>query len=199
MITIHHQDYTELKRKRKHKRDVEREAKLKEFGLATIPIPDNEPLSDVVRASRIRLLSYEYAKRQHGLTDEQIVENQRLRNKKKEAKRPKGEARSIDQYLRRKITNIKGKCRKHNIPCDISAEDFTMPEVCPVYGIKMVWGSDLADGTPSFDRFDPNGGYVKGNVRIISLKANRLKSNATIDDLKAVIAWMESIEQSTKP
>ena len=47
------------------------------------------------------------------------------------------------------------------------------------------------DRTPSLDRFVPNLGYVKGNIRVISFRANRLKSDATIDEMRQVLAYME--------
>lgn len=201
MFTIHKHDYTEVKRQRRRNRDVIREDKLKQFGIEPLVVPDREPLPEEVRQERIALLSYEQSKARLGLTDEQIQENQRLRRKRQNdsatLRRPKGSERTERQYINRKIINIKGKCRKEGVPCNITVDDFTVPEFCPVLGIKMEWSGDLRDGTPSFDRFDPDAGYVKGNVNVISLKANRLKSNATIDDLKAIVAWMEAMTPSS--
>jgi hypothetical protein len=36
------------------------------------------------------------------------------------------------------------------------------------------------------DRIDPTKGYVKGNVWIVSHRANTLKGNTTHDELKAI-------------
>lgn len=41
------------------------------------------------------------------------------------------------------------------------------------------------------DRLDPNKGYVIGNVSWISGRANRIKYNATVEELRAVADWME--------
>ncbi len=43
----------------------------------------------------------------------------------------------------------------------------------------------------TLDRVVPSLGYVKGNVRVISFRANRLKNNATIDEIRAILAYME--------
>lgn len=34
-------------------------------------------------------------------------------------------------------------------------------------------------------------GYVSGNVRVISYKANALKRNGTLEELKKLVAWLE--------
>lgn len=43
----------------------------------------------------------------------------------------------------------------------------------------------------SIDRLIPELGYVKGNVVVISYKANTIKNNATVDDLEKVLAWLK--------
>ncbi len=47
------------------------------------------------------------------------------------------------------------------------------------------------EGSPTIDRLDPSKGYVQGNVVVISNKANRIKSNATSDEVMAVAMWMK--------
>ena len=62
---------------------------------------------------------------------------------------------------------------------NIELSDIVIPAVCPVLGTSMVG--------PSLDRIDSNKGYVKGNVRVISKRANTLKNNATIKELESVL------------
>jgi hypothetical protein len=63
---------------------------------------------------------------------------------------------------------------------------------CPVFGIPLEWSCQRNQGrgphpyAPSIDRIDPERGYVKGNVWIISYRANTIKSNATHEELKLV-------------
>jgi hypothetical protein len=64
---------------------------------------------------------------------------------------------------------------------------------CPVFGIPLEWSCRREESrkmplenSPSLDRIDPTKGYVKGNVWIISNKANMIKNNATHEELKVV-------------
>jgi hypothetical protein len=41
------------------------------------------------------------------------------------------------------------------------------------------------------DRIIPELGYVPGNVKIISMRANRIKTNATIEDIKNVLLYLK--------
>ena len=66
----------------------------------------------------------------------------------------------------------------------------TVPEFCPVLGIKLVPynnGSGFHIDSPSLDRIKPELGYIKGNVRVISNRANLLKNNATVEELEKVL------------
>jgi hypothetical protein len=54
-------------------------------------------------------------------------------------------------------------------------------------------GGYQSDGSPSLDRIDPKKGYVKGNVAVISYKANRIKQDATPEELEAVASWLRSV------
>lgn len=47
------------------------------------------------------------------------------------------------------------------------------------------------DGSPTIDRIINDLGYVKGNVIVISWRANRIKSDATLAELKAIVAFYE--------
>jgi hypothetical protein len=64
---------------------------------------------------------------------------------------------------------------------------------CPVLGIELLYGGtgSIKDNSASIDRFDTTKGYIKGNVWIISHKANRMKSNATLDEIEKVYEYMK--------
>jgi len=66
-----------------------------------------------------------------------------------------------------------------------------LPKVCPVLGVELSFTGSKYN-SPSLDRFDNNKGYTIDNVRIISWRANTLKSNATIEELEAIVRYMSS-------
>lgn len=88
--------------------------------------------------------------------------------------------------LHAKLVSLKSYCKKNGIPFNLSVEDIDIPEVCPLLGIKLTFvvGEGRLDSTMSLDRIIPELGYVKGNVRILSDLANRMKNSATPEQLK---------------
>ena len=66
------------------------------------------------------------------------------------------------------------------------SNDISIPNKCPVLGIAIdpaVKGK-RTDNSPSIDRLVPELGYVKGNIHIMSWRANRIKNNGSLEDWK---------------
>jgi hypothetical protein len=86
------------------------------------------------------------------------------------------------------------RAKNKNLPFDLDLEFIRslITSHCPIFNLPLEWSlcrSKLKgplDNSPSLDRIDPSKGYVKGNVWIISQKANRIKNNATHEELKLV-------------
>lgn len=83
------------------------------------------------------------------------------------------------------LSCIKYRSKKENIPFNLEVSDIVIPEYCPYLNIKLISkkGIKHADNLMSVDRIIPELGYIKGNIEIISYKANRMKNNATIQEL----------------
>lgn len=82
----------------------------------------------------------------------------------------------------------KFRAKKKSLPFNLDVSDINIPFFCPVLGIelKSIYGKGLTDRSPSLDRIIPSLGYVKGNVIVISNLANRIKSNASPDQILKV-------------
>ena len=79
----------------------------------------------------------------------------------------------------------KTRATAKNREFNIELSDIVIPDLCPVFGIPMV--------RPSVDRIDSSKGYVKGNVRVISYRANVLKNDASVAELELVLADLKRL------
>ena len=92
------------------------------------------------------------------------------------------------------LRDAKARARDKKIPFDIDKDYIRsiVPSHCPVLGIPLEWSArrggkaSALPNSPSLDRIDPTKGYVKGNVWIISHRANTIKNDATHEELKLV-------------
>ena len=72
------------------------------------------------------------------------------------------------------------------IDFNITEEDIVIPPICPILEVPLVIGTkDNYEYSPSLDRIDNSKGYIKGNIQVISKKANSMKNSATLGELKA--------------
>jgi hypothetical protein len=77
---------------------------------------------------------------------------------------------------------------------DLEVTDISVPEFCPVLGLKLEWGfgqrASANRSAPSLDRMHPAKGYTKGNVYVISNRANHLKNNGSLVEFEQIVAYM---------
>lgn len=86
----------------------------------------------------------------------------------------------------------KASAKKHGWTFDLEPSDIIIPKTCPLLGIVLERKPGVqADSTPSLDRIDSSFGYVRGNVWVISWRANNLKSNASLGELKRLVEGLE--------
>lgn len=63
--------------------------------------------------------------------------------------------------------------------------------VCPVFGHRISFHKKRSYWSAEIDRVIPELGYVMGNVVWLSSRANRLKNNGSLDELKQLTGWLE--------
>ena len=89
------------------------------------------------------------------------------------------------------LSRARYRARKQGIPFEITLEDIPVPKRCPALGIKLAWGKKhVRPNSPSIDKIKPELGYVPGNVVVISHRANRIKNDATVTELRKIARWM---------
>lgn len=95
------------------------------------------------------------------------------------------EKRKSSNRLYRLFVGAKRRAKKAGIEFSVDWSDFMIPEVCPLLGIPIYFSSkSFSPNNPSIDRIDSTKGYVRGNVWIISWRANMIKNNASIEELE---------------
>lgn len=112
-----------------------------------------------------------------------------------------------DDWKRRKLAQVKARSVQAGYQFNLSIDDFDLPSHCPILGHVLVYRDtscpvasvqknrwDLGPqgmNTPTMDRIDSSKGYVKGNVHIISGRANTLKRDATTTELRRIADYMD--------
>jgi len=97
----------------------------------------------------------------------------------------------------------RNRARMKGFECNLTIDDIVVPEYCPVLGIKLEAtvgkgrrNLNELDHSPSLDRIDNGKGYVKGNVMVISFRANNIKKDANLQELKALVRYLEEFGSS---
>ena len=78
-------------------------------------------------------------------------------------------------------------------PFKIELYDLSIPTECPLLGIPIKRGrGKIENCSPSLDRIIPHLGYVTGNIRVISWRANSLKKDASLEEMELLVKkWRE--------
>jgi hypothetical protein len=118
-------------------------------------------------------------------------------------KRPEVKAIASDQHKRWRAANYREnwlkrteqRCTKYGWSFNLTLDDLEIPERCPALGILIVPNDPNKWQSPSIDRINPDLGYVKGNIAIISFRANQIKSNSSIEEMEKVLKYYKSVTQ----
>lgn len=95
------------------------------------------------------------------------------------------------KMLRRAKQRAKEKGQEFNL----ELSDIIIPSHCPVLGIKLANHKGRSGGnpeSPALDRIDNTKGYVKGNVMVVSHRANMMKVDASPEELIKFAEWVLS-------
>lgn len=104
--------------------------------------------------------------------------------------------RAVEHPKREMLAGARKRARLAGVPFDLREEDFIIPQTCPVLGIRLEMSTGRRgprDMSPTLDRIVCSRGYVRENVIVVSWRANRLKSDATIDELARIVDWYRAL------
>lgn len=91
------------------------------------------------------------------------------------------------------------RANKYKIEFDITLDDLTplMVKFCPVFKTPLEYSAQKGKGynpnAASLDRINNDFGYVRGNIIIMSRRANSIKNDGTADEHMAIAMWMKRV------
>jgi hypothetical protein len=132
--------------------------------------------------------------------DLEYQKNRRINNKDElllysrnyQANRRKDFEYRLQMLLNASKQRSKKKSRENKLTIQDIKDIFPKDGLCPIFGTPLVFGdAGFRESSPSIDRIDSTKGYTKDNIQIISWKANRMKTNSSIEELELILAYMK--------
>ncbi len=108
--------------------------------------------------------------------------------------RTKSDPTNIKKYL---LKHAKARAVQKQIDFTLVESDIVLPDVCPILGVPFDRGTRKYGY--SLDRKDPNKGYTKDNVWVISQIANAMKWDSTPEERVLFAKWVLSLEGGVLP
>lgn len=94
------------------------------------------------------------------------------------------------------LKNARNRAAKYGLLFDIDENDFDVPFTCPLLGYVLMPATGVqAANSPSLDRKDPKKGYIKGNIWVISYRANMAKNDLTLEELQMLVMNLASYQR----
>lgn len=101
-----------------------------------------------------------------------------------------GRVKDTTYFVKKILSECGRRSAKKGLEFDLTLEGLPpVPDTCPILGTPLVHAQDH-DSSPSLDRIVPSRGYVRSNVAWISRRANRIKNDASLEELESVTRWL---------
>jgi hypothetical protein len=133
---------------------------------------------------RIRTDNKNYQRRPYCLPCEKTIFTTRYKKNSK-AVIAKAQKYALCHYEERILIQARRTAKTKNLEFNLTINDIQIPTHCKYLGIELtkILGNGVVWSNCSIDRIDSSKGYTKGNVEIISRKANSMKNMATEQEL----------------
>lgn len=95
------------------------------------------------------------------------------------------------------LVRAKVRAAAVGVPFSLTVDDFDIPSKCPIFGKRLrVADGKPDDWSPELDRIIPRRGYVAGNVIVVSRRANKMKQDASVNELRLLAAFYSNLTQA---
>lgn len=103
--------------------------------------------------------------------------------------RRKSDPKNIISFL---LKHAKARAIQKGIEFNLIGEDIYLPDICPI--LKIPFDKNSRRYSYSLDRINPNKGYTKDNIWVISQIANAMKWDSTHEERILFAKWVLSLE-----
>jgi hypothetical protein len=133
---------------------------------------------------------------------EKVRECARVNAKKRREENPEGYRKSgikweVNNPEKVLVKAARARALKKDLEFSITHEDIIIPEYCPLLNIKLEFSRNHGQGpknnSPTLDRIDSSKGYTKDNIWVISALANRIKTDATVEEVVLVAKNLQKL------
>ena len=150
-------------------------------------------LNKIWRDNRPNLCKERYAKER----DKLLLRCKLWRDKNKDKSRARFQEYITNNASLYLLRCSKNRAKKRQLEHTLKEEDINIPTHCPVLGIPI--SHQKSGGLPhansaTIDRIDNNKGYIPGNVIVVSRRANVLKNDATLEELRKIVTFYDNLD-----
>ena len=113
----------------------------------------------------------------------------------------RGRKKPVKEKRQTRLIHLaRSRAKQLGLEFNITREDVPIPEFCPVLGIPLLFDQPrgFCDNSPTLDRIDNTKGYVIENIVIVSWRANRIKCDATIEELKLLAKFYTKLSNENE-
>ena len=95
------------------------------------------------------------------------------------------------------LTQKRSRAKREGMAFELTLDNIAWPTHCPVLGMRLNYDTrwPMVDDAPTFDRINPTQGYTAKNTRVVSWRTNRIKANATLAELEALVLWLRKVAE----
>lgn len=142
--------------------------------------------------TRIRSEDYKQKQREYNkIKYQENTEKEKERIKEWKLKNPDKVKQYVNKYREQHpiyyiLKRAKDRACKLGLDFNLTEEDIVIPMICPYLKcpLTLELGTGYQDTNISLDRIDNSKGYIKGNVEVISVLANKMKANSSWEQLE---------------
>ena len=121
--------------------------------------------------------------KQPEFAEKRRIREQKWRDENRQLHRDRRRTIRLNNFQNTLLRSIRNRAKQDNMDFNLEKHDIKLLKQCPILGIDIIICDSMKEQSISVDRIDNNKGYIKDNIVCISNRANKLKKDATLEEL----------------